>query len=69
MSVSIASIIASHQAQICFVTNGNASELIRSMVEQLESLSDVARDLLLEKFQYVFEVLEESNNIRKANVS
>jgi len=51
------------------MTNGNESDLVRNMIERLENLVDRARDLLQEKFRYAFEALEQSNHVRKDNIT
>jgi len=69
MSLSIASNIPGYQAPTCFVTNGDVSNLIRAMIEHFKHLADVARGLLLQKFGYVLEALDRSENIRKDSVT
>ena len=44
---------------------GSEEELVQKLVDYSESLSEVFYKLLLEKFDYVFEQLERSENVRK----
>ena len=68
LSVAIASNISGYESDVCFVTEGSEEELVQKLVNYLETLSDVSYKFLLEKFDYVFEQLERSENVRKEKV-
>ena len=65
LSVAVASNIPGYESGVCFVTEGSEEELVQKLVDYLESLSEVSYKFLLEKFNYVFEQLERSENVRK----
>ena len=65
LSVAVASNVPGYESGICFVTEGSEEELVQKLVDYLESLSEVSYKLLLQKFDYVFEQLEKSENVRK----
>ena len=65
LSVAVASNIPGYESGICFVTEGSEEELVQKLVDYLETLSEVSYKFLLEKFNYVFEQLERSENVRK----
>ena len=65
LSVAVASNIPGYESGVCFVTEGSEEELVQKLVNYLESLSEVSYKSLLEKFDYVFEQLERSENVRK----
>ena len=65
LSVAVASNIPGYESGVCFVTEGSEEELVQKLVDYLETLSEVSYKFLLEKFNYVFEQLERSENVRK----
>ena len=68
LSVAIASNVAGYESGVCFVTEGSEEELVQKLVDYLESLSKVSYKSLLEKFDYVFEQLERSENVKKETI-
>ena len=65
LSVAVASNVPGYELSVCFVTEGSEEELVQKLVNYLETLSDVSYKSLLEKFDYVFEQLERSGNVKK----
>ena len=65
MSVAIASCIPEKKDPVCFVSEGDDGDLVKKMLNYLENLADAAYLILKEKFQYVFDALETSENCRK----
>ncbi|XP_038066265.1 uncharacterized protein LOC119736293 [Patiria miniata] len=59
LSVSIASNIPDYEAPRCFVSNGNPRELVSDMVDYLHTISLAAYEILLEKYEVIFEQLDE----------
>ena len=68
LSVAVASNVPGYESGVCFVTEGSEEELVQKLVDYLESLSEVSYKSLLEKFDYVFEQLERSENVRKEKI-
>ena len=68
LSVAVASNIPGYESGVCFVTEGSEEELVQKLVDYLETLSEVSYKFLLEKFNYVFEQLERSENVRKEKI-
>ena len=68
LSVAVASNVPGYKSGVCFVTEGSEEELVQKLVDYLESLSEVSYKSLLEKFDYVFEQLERSENVRKKKI-
>ena len=68
LSVAVASNIPGYESGVCFVTEGSEKELVQKLVDYLETLSEVSYKFLLEKFNYVFEQLERSENVRKEKI-
>ena len=68
LSVAVASNIPGYKLGVCFVTEGSEEELVQKLVDYLETLSEVSYKFLLEKFNYVFEQLERSENVRKEKI-
>ena len=65
LSIAVASNIPGCKSGVCFVTKESEEELVQKLGDYLESLSGVFYKSLLEKFDYVFEQLERSENVRK----
>ena len=65
MSVSIASNVEGYTEPQCFVSEGNAQNLVDSMIHYLESISDASYILLREQFQHVFEQLDDIEHVQK----
>ena len=68
LSVAVASNIPGYESGVCFVMEGSEEELVQKLVDYLETLSEVSYKFLLEKFNYVFEQLERSENVRKGKI-
>ena len=68
LSVAVASNVPGYESVVCFVTEWSEEELVQKLVDYLESLSEVSYKLLLQKFDYVFEQLERSKNVRKEKI-
>ena len=68
LSVAVASNVPGYESGVCFVTEGSKEELVQKLVDYLESLSKVSYKSLLEKFDYVFEQLERSENVKKETI-
>ena len=68
LSVAVASNIPGYESGVCFVTEGSEEELVQKLVNNLETLSEVSYKLLLQKFDYVFEQLERSENVKKEKI-
>ena len=68
MSVGIASNVPGFEEGKCFITSGNERELIKNLIDYLESVSLSAYRLVKEKFKPAFEALESSENVRKENL-
>ena len=69
MSVAIASCIPGKEDPVCFVSKGDKGDLVKKMIDYLENLADDAYMILKEKFQYVFDALETSENCRKEKLT
>ena len=65
LSVAVASNVFGYESDVCFVTEWSEEELVQKLVDYLESLSKVFYKLLLQKFDYMFEQLERSENVKK----
>ena len=68
LSVAVANNISGYESGVCFVTEDSEEELVQKLVDYLKSLSEVSYKFLLEKFNYVFEQLERSENVRKEKI-
>ena len=68
MSVAVASNIPGYESGVCFVTEGSEERLVEKLVKYLETLSDIFYQLLVQKFDYVFEQLESNENVRKEKI-
>ena len=69
LSVGIAANVPDFEEGICFVTKGRENELIQKMLDYLEKVSDAAYQPMTNKFNYVFEALVTSQNVRKDNLT
>ena len=65
VSFAVTSNVSDYESGVCFVTKGSKKQLVQKLVDYLESISKVSYNLLLPKFDYVFEQLEMSENVRK----
>ena len=65
LSVAVASNIPGYESGVCFVTEGDEEQ---KLVNYLENLSDIYYQLLVRKFDYVFEQLESSEHVRKEKI-
>ena len=68
LSVAVASNTPGYESGVCFVTEGSEERLVQKLVNYLENLSEVSYKSLLEKFDYVFEQLEKSENVREEKI-
>ena len=68
LSVAVASNIPGYESGVCFVTEGDEERLVQKLVDYLENLSDICYQLLVQKFDYVFEQLDRSEHVRKENI-
>ena len=60
LSVGIASNIPGLEVAVCYISDGNESNLVKKMVDYLNKLSDAAFEILQSKYQHVFEALRTS---------
>ena len=65
LSVAVASNVLGYKSGVCFVKEGSEEELLPKLVDYLENLSEISYKLLLQKFDYIFEQLERTENVRK----
>ena len=68
LSVAVASNIPGYESGVCFVTEGDEERLVQKLVDYLENLSDICYQLLVQKFDYVFEQLDRSEHVRKEKI-
>ena len=68
LSVAVASNVSGYESGVCFVMEGSEEELVQKLVDYLKSLSEVSYKLLLQNFDYMFEQLERSENVRKEKI-
>ena len=61
--------VPSFENGMCFVTNGDESDLVRKMLKYLEDVSNATYEMMKRKFDYVFQALELSENVRKENLT
>ena len=69
LSVGIATNVPNFENGVCFVTNGNENDLVEKMLKHLEDASNAAYEIMKSKFDYVFQALELSENVRKENLT
>ena len=50
--------ISGHEEAVCYISDGDESDLIKKMVGYLSKLSDAAFEILQSKYQHVFEALK-----------
>ena len=50
------------------MTEGSEERLVEKLVKYLETLSDIFYQLLVQKFDYVFEQFESNENVRKEKI-
>ena len=65
LSVAVASNVPGYESGVCFVTEGSEERLVEKLVIYLETLSDISYQLLVQKFDYVFEQPESNENVSK----
>ena len=58
LSVGITSNIPGYEEAVCYISDGNESDLVKKMVDYLNKLSDTAFEILQSKYQHVFEVFK-----------
>ena len=68
LSVAVASSIPDYESGVCFMTEGSEELLVQKSIKYLETLSDISYQLLVQKFDYVFEQLESNENVRKEKI-
>ena len=66
--VAVASNVPGYESGVCFVTKGSEERLVEKLVNYLQTLSDICYQLLVQKFDYVFEQLENNENVRKEKI-
>ncbi|XP_070178816.1 uncharacterized protein, partial [Littorina saxatilis] len=59
LSVSVCSNVPSFEEPVCFISTGDAQELVNKMVDHLERISDYSFGLLKERFADIYEQLDE----------
>ena len=69
LSVGIATNVPNFENGVCFVTNGDENDLLKKMLKYLEDASNAAYGIMKSKFDYVFQALELSENVRKENLT
>ena len=65
LSVGIATNVPNFENGVCFVTNGNENDLVQKMLKYLEDASNAAYEIMKTKFDYAFQALQLSENVRK----
>ena len=68
LTVAVATNIPGYESGVCFVTEGSEERFVEKLVKCLETLSDISYQLLVQKFDYVFEQLESNENVRKEKI-
>lgn len=58
MSISVCSNIPGHDEPVCFVNEGDQKLIVHQFVEYLLKLSTTAKQLLMQKYQHVFDELQ-----------
>ena len=58
LCVAVASNGPGYESGVCFMTEGSEVRLVEKLVNYLETLFDIFYELLVQKFDYVFEQLE-----------
>ena len=69
LSVVIATNVPNFENGVCFVTNGDENDLVQKMFKYLEDASNAAYEIMKRKFDYIFQALELSENVRKENLT
>ena len=69
LSVGIATNVPNFVNGVCFVTNGDENDLVQKMLKFLEDASNAAYEIMKRKFDYAFQALELSKNVRKENLA
>ena len=68
LSVAVASNIPGCESGVCFMTEGSEERLVEKFVNYFKTLSDISYQLLVQKFDYVFEQLESNENMGKEKI-
>ena len=64
LSCSLCSNILSFRSPTCYISDGNSLNLVQKAIEYLEQMASAAFDLLKAKYQYVFDFLSASKNVK-----
>ena len=68
LNVAVTSNIPGYESGVCFVTEGSEEHLVEKLVKYLETLFDISYQLLVQKFDYMFEQLENNENVSKKKI-
>ena len=63
LSVSVCSNVPGYEEPKCFITEGDSYKLVEKMMVYLEEIGDTAYNLLLERYEPVFEQLQEKIDV------
>ena len=64
LSCSLCSNIPGFRSPTCYISDGNSLNLVQKVIEYLEQITSAAFDLLKIKYQYVFDFLSASKNVK-----
>ena len=64
LSCSLCSNIPGFRSPTCYISDGNSLNLVQKVIEYLEQMASAAFDLLKAKYQYVFDFLSASENVK-----
>ena len=64
LSCSLCSNIPGFRSPTCYISDGDSLKLVQKVIEYLEQMASAAFDLLKAKYQYVFDVLSVSENVK-----
>ena len=65
----VSSNIPGYTNGVCHVSSGDENDLIKKLIDYLEHLADISYAILKEKFDYVFEALENHPNCRSEKLT
>ena len=64
LSCSLCSNISGFRSPTCYISDGDSLKLVQKIIEYLEQMASAAFDLLKAKYQYVFDFLSASENVK-----
>ena len=64
LSCSLCSNIPGFRSPTCYISDGNSLNLVQKVIEYLEQMASVAFNLSKTKYQYVFDFLSASENVK-----